>query len=199
MSVLKPPNYNRILAFDTETVGLKPNYIISLAYIFFENGKKVAQDCIIMNPDYPISPEASKVNGFTNEMVKDKPKFNEVWPSIKDYFNDSIWQNFNSPFDKRAVYTEFDRYGIEIPESFYVCDVLENAKKLVPKSEVPNYRLGTMCEYFGIKLDNWHSADADTLACVKVFNKLVKLSNGDLIIRSRFNNIYVPNSKKEED
>ena len=42
MSVLKPPNYNRILAFDTETVSIKPNYIISLAYIFFENGKKVA-------------------------------------------------------------------------------------------------------------------------------------------------------------
>ena len=195
--MLKAPNFNRLCFFDTETVGLRPNYIISMAYIFFENGKKVKEDCIIANPDYPISPEASAVNGFTNENTKDYPKFNEIWPTIKEYFEDSIWIMHNSPFDKRALYTEFERYNIDIPESFYVCDTLENAKKIISKEEVPNYKLGTLCNYFNIKLDRAHEADADTLACMRLYNKLVKLSNGDLIIKSRYNKIYIP--EKEED
>lgn len=197
MSVLKPPNYNKLVFFDVETVGLNPNHPVSLAYIAYQNGKRVAQDCIIMNPEYPISPEASKVNGFTDEYVKQFPTFKEVWPSIKKYFEDSIWIGHNVFFDKRSLYTEFRRYEIDIPESFYTCDTLENAKKLISKEDVPNYKLGTLCEFLGIKLENAHQADADTEGAMRLFNKLVKLSNGNLIIKSRFNELYV--SKKEED
>lgn len=197
MGVLKPPNYNKLVFFDTETVGLNPNHPISLAYIAYQNGKRVAQDCIIMNPEYPISPEASKVNGFTDEYVKQFPTFKEVWPDIKKYFEDSIWIGHNVLFDKRSLYTEFRRYEIDIPESFYTCDTLENAKKLISKEDVPNYKLGTLCEFLGIKLENAHQADADTEGAMRLFNKLVKLSNGNLIIKSRFNELYV--SKKEED
>lgn len=64
---MSSPNYNKLCFFDTETVGLRPNYIISMAFIVFENGKKIADDMIVCNPDYPISPEASKTNGFTDE------------------------------------------------------------------------------------------------------------------------------------
>ena len=38
----------------------------------------------------------------------------------------------------------------------------------------------SIIDYFGINLDNWHSADADTLACLRVYNKLIDLSGGDL-------------------
>lgn len=187
------PNYDRICFFDTETISINPNYIISLAYIYYENGKKVSQNCIVMNPDYPISPQASAVNGFTDDMVKDKPKFDDVWPTIKQYFTNSIWVCHNLPFDKRALYTEFRRYDIEIPD-FFTCDTLENAKNYIAKGITENYKLGTLCDYFGIELKNWHTADADTLACMRVFNKLINLSNGDLIIRTRYNQIY-----KEEE
>ena len=56
-----------------------------------------------MNPEYPISPEASKVNGFTDEYVKQFPTFKEVWPGIKKYFEDSIWIGHN-------VFSTKDRY-----------------------------------------------------------------------------------------
>lgn len=35
MSVLKPPNYNKLVFFDVETVGLNPNHPVSLAYIAY--------------------------------------------------------------------------------------------------------------------------------------------------------------------
>ena len=55
-------------------------------------------------------------------------------------------------------------------------------EKGTAEGQVINYKLGTLCEFFNIKLSNWHHADADTEACMKVFNELVKLSNGNLEI-----------------
>ena len=52
----------------------------------YENGKRKNYGYVICNPDYPISPGASRVNGFTDESVADKPLFSEIWPDIKEYF-----------------------------------------------------------------------------------------------------------------
>ena len=70
--------YSKLLFFDTETVAISPKYIISIAYILYENGKRKDYGYVICNPDYPISPGASRVNGFTNENVANKPLFNEI-------------------------------------------------------------------------------------------------------------------------
>ena len=51
----KEPNYNKLCVYDTETTGISPNYIISLAYREVENNKIVDKGMIICNPDYPIS------------------------------------------------------------------------------------------------------------------------------------------------
>ena len=181
----KEPNYNKLCVYDTETTGISPNYIISLAYIAVENNKIVDKGMIICNPDYPISEGASKVNGFTYENTKDKPLVPEEWEKIKHHFEDAILIAHNSSFDVRALNLEFERYHLPKPE-FYVCDTCANAKKLIKKGtaegQVINYKLGTLCEFFNIKLSNWHHADADTEACMKVFNELVKLSNGNLEI-----------------
>lgn len=179
---MSSPNYNKLCFFDTETVSINPNYIISLAYIAYEDGRRVAKDMILCNPDYPINPAASKVNGFTNEMVADYPYFPSQWEKIKEHFENAILVRHNVGFDIRAIQREFNRYDID-PPHYWTCDTLENAKLLIPKKNVANYKLGTLCEYFGIKLENWHEADADTLRCLKVFNELVKLSDGHLSVK----------------
>ena len=176
------PNYNKLCFFDTETVGLNPNYIVSLAYIAYENGEKIADGMIICNPDYPISKEASETNGFTNEMVKDYPLFPKQWKKISKYFDNAILIAHNSNFDVKALKEEAKRYNITLP-CFWVCDTLANAKKLIPKGVTQNYRLGTLCDYFGITLKNWHTADADTRACLRLYNKLIEISDGNLIVK----------------
>lgn len=183
---MEQPNYNKIVVFDTETTGMSPPYLVSLAFRCYENSKLIKKDYIIVNPKYPISPGASKVNGFTDEQVMNYPDFKEQWENIKEYFENAILIAHNISFDKRVLLTEFARYNIEVP-TFWTCDTLENAKMLVPKKQVNNYKLGTLCDYFGFPIDRWHEADADCYFCLKVFNKLVQLSNGQLIVRNKFN------------
>ena len=68
-----------------------------------------------------------------------------------------------------------------MPDYWY-CDTVENARLLVPKTEVKNYKLGTLCEHFGIELRDWHTANADTMACLKLYNKLMGLCDGEMVV-----------------
>lgn len=176
-------NYRKLVIGDTETTGFKENRIVSLAILVYENGKKIADKYILVNPKTKIEDSASKVNGITYDTIKDCPTFDKVWEEIKGYMTDSIWIFHNAKYDaNKVIYPELQRYGLEIPNHLLCC-TLENAKSLIPKSEVLNYKLGTLLEYFGYKLENAHSADADTWGCMKLYNQLVKLSDGNLIVK----------------
>lgn len=173
---MEEKDFSRLVFYDTETVGLNPNYIISIAYMFFENGKKVKTGYVVCNPDYPISEEASRVNGFTNESVADKPLFDAVWPEIAEYFKDSVWIGHNSSFDQKAMRLEFKRYGIIEPHHFNL-DTCAIARKMLKKPyEVENHKLGTLCKHFGLEFEGYHQAHVDTWACQKIFNKLMKIN-----------------------
>lgn len=193
-------DYSKLLFFDTETVAISPKYIISIAYILYENGKRKDYGYVICNPDYPISPGASRVNGFTNENVANKPLFNEIWPDIKEYFEDSVWIGHNSKFDEDALALEFSRYNIEMPHH-YSLDTYAIAKKMLKKPmEVENHKLMTLCKHFGHNFDGYHQASVDTVACQKIYNDLIKLNKER---NYAYDNLFVPievNKRiKEED
>lgn len=100
--------------------------------MLFKNGKKEKTGYIICNPDYPISEQASKVNGFTNESVANEPFFDKVWNKVKEDFTDSVWIGHNSSFDEKAFRLEFNRYGIKEPHH-YSLDTYAIAKKMLKK------------------------------------------------------------------
>lgn len=190
---MKEPNFDKIIVWDTETTSLRPNYIVTIAFECFENGKLIKRGYEYCNPKYPISPQASAVNGIYDEDVKDCPTFDMVWEKIKPWFEGALFVGQNLKFDLSGLKLEFERYGIDSFDYFYI-DTLENAKKLINKKDIENYKLATLCDHFGINIDKFHDASFDVLATRKVFNKLINLSNGELIIRDQDNKIY----KKEE-
>lgn len=176
------PNFNKLVFFDTETIGFTPPYIISIAFVSYENGKRIKSGYYICNPEVHIPISASKVNGFFDEDVIDKPKFYEIWPNISYYFENSVYIAHNCDFDEKSLHETLNRYNIPMPKKYWTCCTMKNARLLLPKPTVINHKLGTLCEYFSINLDNWHNASADTLACLKVYNKLIELSDGNLKI-----------------
>lgn len=176
-----PINFNKLVFFDTETTGLKMPYIISIAYIIYIDGKLQKSRYIICNPDYPIDPGASKVNGFYNKDLKDKPLFIDFWEEIYEDFKDAIWVGHNVNYDKKAMIKTCERYNLELPD-YKICCTYRNAKKLIDSQNVKNYKLNTLCDYFNIEFHNHHTASFDTVACLKIYNELVKISKGNLII-----------------
>lgn len=184
-------DYSKITVFDFETCGLRhPIFAVSLGFIYYENFKKIKSEYILINPEHSIGEQAYNVHGISMAMVKNKPNFKEVWRTIKPYFSpDVILAGHNVSYDIGVLKDNLEYYGLEYHGEMKSLCTYENAKKLIPKNNIKNYKLDTLCDYFGITLDNHHNAFADVVACRDVLNKLLKISNGNLNIEKQKINI----------
>ena len=108
-------------------------------------------------------------------MVKDKPNFPTVWKEIKKYFApDVLLIGHNVKYDVSVLKDNLEFYNIDYHGEINSLCTCDNAKNLISKNEIKNYKLDTLCDYFGITLDNHHNAFADVIACKDVFNCLIK-------------------------
>jgi DNA polymerase-3 subunit epsilon len=108
-----------IVCFDIESTGtdVVKDRIITLA---MSKRKSFADpdDIVIQqgtfNPGIPIPPEATKVHGITNEMVKHCSPFSNSAAGIKSFLDGCDLCGFNlTNFDVPMLWEEFYRAGIE--------------------------------------------------------------------------------------
>lgn len=61
--------------FDLETTGLDPekDEIIEISGIQVRNGQMTGRFSTLVNPGRPIPPDAARINGITDEMVREAP------------------------------------------------------------------------------------------------------------------------------
>lgn len=105
-------------------------------------------------------------------MVKDAPSFYDLWGVIGRYFDTEALVAHNAGFDMsvlKACLERADLY-VRLPESFCTCRL---SRKLV--KGLPNYKLNTLCDHFGIVL-NHHEALSDARGAAKIMIELSKLS-----------------------
>lgn len=170
-----------LLFFDIESTGLNipTDSIIELSFVkVFPGGEQRVKTWRIKPWDYqtrtqkPISPEASKVNGITDDMLTGCPTFFEAAPEIASWLQGCDLAGFNSAkFDLPILAEEFERvrffcgkdYDINLHEPLMV-DVLNIYHAMEPRNLRAAYRFYCGGEDF----DNAHSAEADTLATLAV-------------------------------
>lgn len=152
-----------IVFFDIETTGksITKDRIVQIACV-----KDGVEKTMFLNPEMPISPEATEVHGITDEMVKDCPTFSQVSSSLFEYFGDHDLAGYNSNrFDIPIVIEEFGRVGIDFSlEGRKLYDVFQNECKRNPRTLEAVYERVT-----GEKMDGAHDASADTKATIAIF------------------------------
>ena len=159
-----------IVFFDTETTGLDiaVDRIISIsATKLMPNGETITKSSLI-NPVIPISKEATEIHGITNDMLVDKPKFNQLARSMYDFMKDCYLGGYNNNyFDNAILQEEFLRCDIDFPNeetvSVDACSIFKNFEKRDLASALKFY-----CNE---DIENAHNADADNTATIKVFLK----------------------------
>lgn len=187
----KLKTYNKGVFFDTETTDINKNYIITLSYRVYERGKEPIVGEIRCNPHYPINPNASKVNGFTDEIVQDYEDFDIQWAQIEPYFRDAIWFGHNVSFDIKALMLEFKRYNIKVPHH-YVVDTLTAARTMLKKNvDIDNHKLITLCNFFNLEIDEdkFHGSAYDIEMTEMVYRELRKLNHNR---GNRYNYLFIP-------
>ena len=169
MNIIRP-----IVFFDLETTGVSPekDRIVEIACLKIspveENGimtTKIEEKKAVLNPTIPIPKEASDVHGFTDEKVKDCPRFIELSKSLYSFFKDCDFGGFNSDsYDIPLLSQEFARCNIVFPDwdCAYV-DVLKFERALNPNKLADVYK-----RYTGQDLEGAHGAENDIRATVDV-------------------------------
>ena len=160
------------IAFDTETTGLDPTSgrIVEIGAVKFDRRGIVARYNVLINPEMPMPEEAGKVNGITDEMLKDKPLIAAVFPDFFDFIGTGILVAHNAPFDINYVNTELKRAG-KPPLVNKVVDTRIFAKEIFPG--LSRYALQDLAVQFGITALEAHRAEDDARVCMELFDKIL--------------------------
>ena len=169
-----------LLFFDIESTGLNiPNdSIIELSFVkVFPGGEQRIKTWKIKPWDYehkrqrPIDPQASKVNGVTDDMLLDCPTFYEVADEVAEWLKDSDLAGFNSAkFDLPMLAEEFER--VELAGKHLDVDLhspkMVDVQNIYHAMEPRNLRAAYRFYCGGEDFDNAHTAEADTVATYEV-------------------------------
>ncbi len=178
-----------LVVIDIETTGLYvTDDIIEVTAIKYTEGFVPESCCsILCKPRKPIPEAATEINGITDEMVADCPLFSTVANGISEYIKGCTIVGHNLEFDIKRLYAN----GVVLPEKSRYYDTLKLARYVLDaegsqkynhetgeyeevEGDVENYKLGTLCEYYGIYRDDAHRALSDCFATGKLFKKLIE-------------------------
>ncbi|NNM42871.1 MAG: DNA polymerase III subunit epsilon [Chlamydiae bacterium] len=157
--------------YDTETTGIKSDKdrIIEIAAYDALNNRSFEK---LINPGFPIPPEASAIHHITDEMVADAPSFAQIGKEFLEFCGENfvLIAHNNDAFDKLFLESEFKRSGIEIPKLTYI-DTLKWSRKYRP--DLPKHSLQYLRETYGIEANNAHRALDDVIVLHQVFSYMI--------------------------
>lgn len=153
---------------DVETTGLYPFFgdrVCEIALVRWRPGEPLEVFHSLVNPERPISPGAYAVNGISDEMVKDAPRFGELVGRVLQFLEGAVIVAHNAPFDLGFLGSELSLLGLELPQN-PVIDTLRLSRRCF---RFPSNSLGNIARYLGIPVSEEHRALSDALTTREVF------------------------------
>lgn len=176
---VKAADFSTFVAFDIETTGLpRDSEIIEIGAVKVVNGEICDSFQEFVNPGRPIPSEITQITGITDEMVADADKIDVVLPRFRAFAGNNILVGHNAlNFDCKIMGHWADKYEIFIDN-----DVFDTLRFVRYRCEdfpgLSCNKLSVLCDYFGIKSEIYHRADADAEVTAKLYLALQK--NGKL-------------------
>ncbi len=159
-----------LVFFDLETTGVNvaKDRIVQIGAIKWSPSGEREEKNVIINPTIPIPLGASAVHGIYDKDVEDKPTFKQIAKSFATWLQGCDLAGYNSDnFDVPMLIAEFERVGVEFPESDTVfVDVLKIERLVNAHTLEATYQ-----RYTGQPLEGAHDAMADIRATLAVLEK----------------------------
>jgi DNA polymerase III, epsilon subunit and related 3''-5'' exonucleases len=158
---------NPLLFFDIESTGLNvaSDRIIEISALKVLPGGDQEIKTRRINPTIPVSPEAFKVHGISNEDVANCPAFKEIAKSLANWMSGCDFAGYNAiKFDIPLLAEEFLRAGVDFDfRKRKILDVQNIFHKMEQRTLSAAYQF-----YCKKELENAHSAEADTVATFEI-------------------------------
>lgn len=166
----------REIVLDTETTGMDPfegDRIVEIGCVELMNHVPTGAVLqLYINPERDVPPEATAVHGITNEFLRDKPVFSQVYTEFMAFIKDARLVIHNAEFDMKFINWELQNVGHEVLPWSICTDTLAMARKKFPGSPA---NLDALCRRFAI--DNtqrhYHGALLDSELLAEVYLELL--------------------------
>jgi DNA polymerase-3 subunit epsilon len=160
---------------DLETTGFgKYDRIVEVGMVKVNSfGEIIESFSTLVNPNRDIS--ASHIHGITATMVKGAPSFEEIHYHVNEFMKNSVPVSHNKTFDFKFLSREMKLSGVSNFEMDGLC-TLQLSKIAFP--ELPCRKLSSLCEYFDIDLENYHTALDDSIATANALQILLSEIKG---------------------
>ena len=173
---------------DTETTGLsiaEKHRIVEIGCVELNNQiptNKIFHKYI--NPERPVSEDAYKVHGYSNEFLSKQKTFSEIYKDFLNFIKGKKIVIHNASFDLSFLNYELELLNQNHIQKKDVIDTLEIARAKYPGSQ---NSLDALCKRFNI--DNSkrekHSAIIDCNLLKDVYINLLDLKEGKLNLENR--------------
>ena len=175
------------LLIDTETTGIDPvtHRIVELAMVTMVKGEVTDSACAYLDPEMPIPPEASAVNGITDAMVKGKPTMakaqDRIVARLKRHVDvSSPVVAYNASFDVAMLTHQCGGFA-QVIERAAVLDPLVLVRHVDRfATGAGRHKLAAACKRHGVELDRAHTAAADAIAAGRLLHVLASHLPDDL-------------------
>ena len=178
------------ISFDLETTGLNPDkdQITEIAACRFVNGEFTEEYTTLINPGIPIPKNITALTGISNKMVEESPSINDVLPKFLEFVGSTplVAQNINFDYSFITKNLSTERSPL-LDNPLY--DTLSLARGFIYFHN--SFNLGSLCDYYGIKIENAHRAGADALCTGKLFAYLIQETlSKPLTLIQRIDNLF---------
>ena len=157
-----------LVFFDLETTGtnIVNDRIVEISIVKISPDGTREVKTRRLNPEMHIPEEASAVHGIYDKDVENEPTFRQISQSLYIYLEDCDLGGYNIiKFDVPVLVKEFSRAGLQFSlENRRIIDAYNLYCKMEPRTLSATYK-----RFCGKSLEDAHSAEADTLATVEVF------------------------------
>ena len=162
----------RYCVIDFETTGLDPerDEVVEFAAVRVEYGEPGLHIASLCKPSAPIPPEATRVHGITDRMVRFAAPFSDYLPALLDFIGPDTLVGHNLPFDFGFLSAYCARAGVAFAPPM-LC-TLQMARRMFP--ELPSRALAAVAAHLGVKNGIWHRALGDAMATARILIRMLQ-------------------------
>jgi DNA polymerase III subunit epsilon len=160
------------VCIDCESTGLdiKSDRIIEIAAARFTLNEILDSFETLIDPGCPISLASQEIHHISEDMVKGKPKIQEILPSLHKFIDKHIIVGHGISFDISLLSEEAKRFQVPSPLSSVVSiDTLRLARLY---GESPTNSLEQLRKHFNIEPEGAHRAMSDVIVNIEIFKFL---------------------------
>lgn len=171
-----PSDQSGYAVVDLETTGLRPtDTILQMAVVLTDvTGRITRQWSTHVRPPRFMSADLGPrhIHGIGRRHLLFAPRLNRAMHTLAELTAGRIVVAHNAPFDTRFLRTAADNVGISLDWAGVLC-TLDLSRRLDPNRH-KNHRLTSLCEDYGIRLDQAHDALHDARATAELLPHLLR-------------------------